>query len=139
MAHAAEESASPEVPIVDPLPWWRTGALQARWDSAEGLDMGGVSALIPLHVAMAQDGIPSGTMVFLEPYGQWIEGGPHQAGFGLGFRQLHSNQTVIAPEETSQFFGEDFYVGAHLFFDRANTRSEQDIWQLTLGAEAGTR
>jgi len=135
MTTAEEEDAA----IVDPVPWWRTGALQARWDSAEGFDMGGVNALIPLHAAMAQDGTPSGTMFFLEPYGQWIEGGPHQAGFGLGFRQLHSTQSLAAPEENPKFFDEGFYVGAHLFFDRANTRSEQNIWQLTLGAEAGTR
>ena len=125
--------------IVDPLPWWRTGAVQARWDSAEGLDMGGVNALIPLHASMAQGGSLSGTMFFLEPYGQWVEGGPHQAGLGLGFRQLHSRQTVPEPDENPKFSDEGFYVGGHLFFDRANTRSEQNIWQLTLGAEAGTR
>ena len=40
MGQDAPEAAAEltEKAIVDPVPWWRTGAVQARWDNAEGLE-----------------------------------------------------------------------------------------------------
>lgn len=125
--------------IADPLPLQRTGVMQSRWNSAEGLDMGGISALIPLTPSLPDGDRSSATLFFAEPYGQWVEGGPHQTGIGFGFRQLHGAQSLYELTETPKFFDEGFYVGANVFFDRANTQSELNLWQLSLGAEAGTR
>lgn len=118
-----------------------TGTLRSGIEFAgENVD-GDFSALIPLHSTLGQSGKINGSLLFAEPYAEWVEQGGTQAGLGLGFRHLFGQQPVSAFHQTEPagFLDEGIYIGANLFLDMAETQYDQRFWQLGIGAEVGTR
>lgn len=102
---------------------------------------GDFSVLVPLHSNLGEGGRLGGSLIFAEPYAQWVEKGSVQAGIGLGFRHLFSSQTreALSGNASAGFMDEGIYIGANAFLDMAETRFDQRFWQLGLGAEIGTR
>jgi hypothetical protein len=124
-------------------PWWGNGSVQMRYENAGGQSIGNFSGLVPLHGSLGEAGTLSGSLLFAEPYGQWIEGGAYQAGIGAGFRHLFGKQSVAAlfeqPKGGVGFLEEGIYVGANAFLNGANTGVGDSFWQLAMTAEVGTR
>lgn len=124
-------------------PWWGNGSVQMRYENAGGQSIGNFSGLVPLHGSLGEAGTLSGSLLFAEPYGQWIEGGAYQAGIGAGFRHLFGKQSVAAlyeqPKGVVGFLEEGIYVGANAFINGANTGVGDSFWQLAMTAEVGTR
>lgn len=124
-------------------PWWGNGSVQMRYENAGGQSIGNFSGLVPLHGSLGEAGMLSGSLLFAEPYGQWIEGGAYQAGIGAGFRHLFGKQSVTAlfeqPKGLVGFLEEGIYVGANAFLNGANTGVGDSFWQLAMTAEMGTR
>lgn len=124
-------------------PWWGNGSVQMRYENAGGQSIGNFSGLVPLHGSLGEAGTLSGSLLFAEPYGQWIEGGAYQAGIGAGFRHLFGKQSVAAlykqPKGVVGFLEEGIYVGANAFLNGANTGVGDSFWQLAMTAEVGTR
>jgi hypothetical protein len=124
-------------------PWWGNGSVQMRYENAGGQSIGNFSGLVPLHGTLGEAGTLSGSLLFAEPYGQWIEGGAYQAGIGAGFRHLFGKQSVAAlyepPKGVVGFLEEGIYVGANAFLNGANTGVGDSFWQLAMTAEVGTR
>ncbi len=124
-------------------PWWGNGSVQMRYENAGGQSIGNFSGLVPLHGTLGEAGTLSGSLLFAEPYGQWIEGGAYQAGIGAGFRHLFGKQSVTAlseqPKGVVGFLEEGIYVGANAFLNGANTGVGDSFWQLAMTAEVGTR
>ena len=124
-------------------PWWGNGSVQMRYENAGGQSIGNFSGLVPLHGSLGEAGTLSGSLLFAEPYGQWIEGGAYQAGIGAGFRHLFGKQSVTAlyeqPKGVVGFLEEGIYVGANAFLNGANTGVGDSFWQLAMTAEVGTR
>jgi hypothetical protein len=124
-------------------PWWGNGSVQMRYENAGGQSVGNFSGLVPLHGSRGEAGTLSGSLLFAEPYGQWIEGGAYQAGIGAGFRHLFGKQSVTAlfepPKGVVGFLEEGMYVGANAFLNGANTGVGDSFWQLAMTAEVGTR
>jgi hypothetical protein len=114
-----------------------------RYENAGGQSIGNFSGLVPLHGTLGEAGTLSGSLLFAEPYGQWIEGGAYQAGIGAGFRHLFGKQSVAAlyepPKGVVGFLEEGIYVGANAFLNGANTGVGDSFWQLAMTAEVGTR
>jgi hypothetical protein len=131
--------------VVGPVaqPWWGNGSVQMRYENAGGQSIGNFSGLVPLHGSLGEAGTLSGSLLFAEPYGQWIEGGAYQAGIGAGFRHLFGKQSVAAlyepPKGVVGFLEEGIYVGANAFLNGANTGVGDSFWQLAMTAEVGTR
>ena len=121
--------------------WWGSGSINGSVSSAGEFVSGDFSVLVPLHSTLGQAGTLSGTVIFAEPYGQWVEQGGLQAGLGLGFRHLFGSQplSALSQSQSGGFLDEGFYIGAHVSFDMADTRFDQRFWQMGLGAEIGTR
>ncbi len=124
-------------------PWWGNGSVQMRYENAGGQSIGNFSGLVPLHGTLGEAGTLSGSLLFAEPYGQWIVGGAYQAGIGAGFRHLFGKQSVAAiyeqPRGVVGFLEEGIYVGANAFLNGANTGVGDSFWQLAMTAEVGTR
>lgn len=124
-------------------PWWGNGSVQMRYENAGGQSIGNFSGLVPLHGTLGEAGTLSGSLLFAEPYGQWIEGGAYQAGIGAGFRHLFGKQSETAlyeqPKGVVGFLEEGIYVGANAFLNGANTGVGDSFWQLAMTAEVGTR
>jgi autotransporter-associated beta strand protein len=114
-----------------------------RYENAGGQSIGNFSGLVPLYGSLGEAGTLSGSLLFAEPYGQWIEGGAYQAGIGAGFRHLFGKQSVAAlyeqPKGVVGFLEEGIYVGANAFLNGANTGVGDSFWQLAMTAEVGTR
>ena len=60
---------------------------------------GDFSVLVPLHSNLGEGGRLGGSLIFAEPYAQWVEKGSVQAGIGLGMGQFsrqfqHSRRAV---------------------------------------------
>lgn len=121
--------------------WWGSGSINGSVSTTGDVVSGDFSALVPLHSTLGQAGTLSGTVVFAEPYGQWVEQGGTQAGLGFGFRHLFGTQplSALTQPQGSGFLDEGFYIGANISFDMADARFDQRFWQMGIGAEIGTR
>ena len=135
MAEPAAVSSASNSSLV-PIGTLRSG-IQFAGETVDG----DFSVLVPLHSNLGEGGRLGGSLIFAEPYAQWVEKGSVQAGIGLGFRHLFSSQTreALSGNVSAGFMDEGIYMGANAFLDMAETRFDQRFWQLGLGAEIGTR
>lgn len=117
------------------------GTLRSGIEFAGETVDGDFSALVPLHSSLGRSGTLGGSLLFAEPYGEWVEQGSMQAGIGLGFRHLFNKQPLSALQSLGPagFLDEGVYFGANVFLDMADTRYDQRFWQLGIGAEVGSR
>ncbi|MEZ0273415.1 MAG: inverse autotransporter beta domain-containing protein, partial [Roseimicrobium sp.] len=83
------------------------------------------------------------SLLFLEPYISWGEGGEVATSLGLGYRHLFGSQSVSALTKhdghQAGFWEEGWYLGANVFVDMLDTEADNQFWQLGVGAEVGTR
>lgn len=121
--------------------WWGSGSVNGSVSTAGEFVSGDFSVLVPLHSTLGQAGTLSGTLIFAEPYAQWVEQGSVQAGLGFGFRHLFGSQplSALTKPQGNGFLDEGFYIGANVSFDMADTNFDQRFWQMGIGAEIGTR
>ena len=121
--------------------WWGGGSVNGSVSTAGEFVSGDFSVLVPLHSTLGQAGTLSGTLIFAEPYAQWVEQGSVQAGLGFGFRHLFGSQplSALTKPQGNGFLDEGFYIGANVSFDMADTNFDQRFWQMGIGAEIGTR
>jgi hypothetical protein len=101
------------------------------------------SIVAPLWSTLGTNGTLGGGALFLEPYSSWGEKGEIATSLGLGFRYLFNNQPISAlrhPKKgQASFFEEGVAIGGSFFVDSLHTESDNDFWQLGVGAEIATR
>lgn len=135
--------ASKDTKAVAPLQSaaWGSPILGGGVKSNSEFTEGSLFLVQPLWDTIGQGSTMEGSVLFVEPYGTWGEGGDFGGSLGLGFRHLFSNQTVsdASSNTVAGLFTEGFYVGGNVFLDYAQTEHENDFWQLGVGLEAGTR
>lgn len=126
-------------PVIDTT--WGGPVLGGGIKSNGELTDGSLFLVYPLLDTIGEGGRMEGSVLFLEPYVSWGDGGDIGASLGLGFRHLFSEQTVEEAMTVTDpgFFGEGVFVGSNLFLDYGNTHADNDFWQGGIGAEAGTR
>ena len=95
----------------------------------------------PLLNTIGEGGTMSGSVLFVEPYAIWGEGGELGGSLGLGFRHLFSDQSTgdARSSTVAGLLTEGFFVGGNVFLDYAQTAASNDFWQMGVGLEAGTR
>jgi hypothetical protein len=95
----------------------------------------------PLLNTIGTGGTMEGSVLYVEPYATWAEGGELGASVALGFRHLFSDQSVgdARSNTVAGFLTEGFYLGGYLILDYARSRNDNDFWQTGTGIEAGTR
>jgi hypothetical protein len=104
---------------------------------------GNFSIVAPIWSSLGADSTLSGGLLFIEPYVSYGEGGEVATSLGLGYRHLFGTQSVsaLANHDGHQagFFEEGVFVGANVFVDMLDTEADNQLWQLGVGLEAGTR
>ncbi len=112
-------------------------------ETAGNVTDGQFSVLTPLLSTLGENGTLSGTLLYAEPYGAWIERGSVEAGLGLGMRRLFGGQPNSRLRDDSGhvagFMEEGFYIGADVSADMLQNSNDVRYWQMGLGAEIGTR
>lgn len=105
------------------------------------LTEGSAFLVAPMLDTIGRNGSLEGSVLFLEPYGTWSEGGELGGSLGLGFRRLFSPPSSAGDRlgAAKGLLIEGFYLGANAFLDYLGTDADGAFWQGGLGLEAGTR
>jgi hypothetical protein len=132
---------SPVTPVVNDAHY--LGSLNFGVKTTDSYTDGHFSIVAPLWSNLGSDGLIKGTIVYLEPYTSWGEGGEVASSIGLGARHLFGNQPWSALRDQSQrpvgFMQEGLMIGASVFLDMLDTETNHQFWQIGVGAEIATR
>ena len=133
------KSSKAVAPIEDTA--WGGPVLGAGIKGNSELVEGSLFLVQPLLNTIGDGGTMDGSVLFVEPYGIWGEGGEFGGSLGLGFRHLFSDQSVSDARSgtVAGLLTEGIFVGGNVFLDYAQTPASNDFWQLGVGLEAGTR
>ncbi|WP_157210953.1 inverse autotransporter beta domain-containing protein [Verrucomicrobium spinosum] len=119
------------------------GTVTAGLKTSDAYTDGHFSIVAPLYSTLGADATLEGSVLFIEPYVSYGEGGEIASSLGLGFRHLFGSQplTALSANNTAQagFLDEGVFVGSSVFVDMLDTEANNQFWQLGVGIEAGTR
>ncbi len=134
----------PDSAIQPAVPVLPQGTINAGIETAGSTTQAEFSGLAPLYSTLGKSGMLEGTLVFAEPFVDWIERGAVDAGLGFGVRHLFGAQPVsqLKDEDSAPppgFLDEGWFIGATLFGDMLERSDGVRYWQMTPGLEIGTR
>ena len=109
--------------------------------STDGQAQGSLFAVHPLWSTIGEGRTLEGSMIYVEPFVSWQEGGELGASLVLGFRHLYSDQTAEALDQPAApgFLAEGWYYGGSLGVDCLQTAADNWFWQFGTGVEIGSR
>ncbi|MCB1208663.1 MAG: inverse autotransporter beta domain-containing protein [Verrucomicrobiales bacterium] len=109
--------------------------------SLDGQAQGSLFAVHPLWSTIGEGRTLEGSMIYVEPFVSWQEGGQLGASLVLGFRHLYSDQTVEALDQPTApgFLAEGWYYGGSVGIDCLQTAADNWFWQFGTGVEIGSR
>lgn len=137
----AESARNPKSPMSLSEEGWGGTLLGGGVKTNGEFTEGSLFLVGPLIDDIGQGSTMEGSLLFVEPYLTWAEGGELGASLGLGFRHLFSNQTPAEARSasTAGLLTEGLFVGGNVFMDYLNSAEDNDFWQIGVVAEAGTR
>lgn len=134
------KAPSPDLAPAHPM---YLGTLTTGLKTSDAYTDGHFSIVAPLYSTLGAEGTLDGSLIFLEPYISYGEGGEIASSLGLGFRHLFGSQPLSAltgqNNALAGFLDEGVFVGASVFVDMLDTEANNQFWQLGVGLEAGTR
>lgn len=126
--------AQPVVMSIDPV-------LGVSFQTNDSFTSGSTYLTLPLWGTLRKNGTLGGSLLFFQPQFTALEGGELAGSMGFGFRHFFNRQTAedAANVQDAGLLTEGFYLGGNLFMDTLRTPADNQLWQMGVGLEAGTR